>query len=167
MPEHLPPEMLDRGEFLKFGAAAGLGLAALSMAQPAVQPQRVARTPMPLAPAPLHGVLDLYINEGYLKMVDDTLVYHRGFGSRPTDIDDPSPSLTLDPAVITVAGDVVSSRSYPLGAPLPPRGTPTPVGPDPVNPGQYFIRRNYWASYFPPRTVIAESGSTVRLRVQN
>ncbi|WP_104168780.1 multicopper oxidase domain-containing protein [Arthrobacter sp. SX1312] len=167
MPEHLPPGMPARGDLLKFGAAAGLGLAALSMAQPAVPPRRVARAPIPPALAPLQGVLDLYINEGYLKMVDDTLVYHRGFGSRPTDIDDPSPSLTMDPTVITAAGDLVPSRSYPLGAPLPPRGTPTPVGPDPVNPGQYFIRRNYWASYFPQRTIIAESGSTVRLRVQN
>lgn len=167
MAEQLPPEILARADLLKLGAAAGLGFAALPLVQPAASRQRVARTPVPLALAAIPGVVDVYINDGYLKMVDDTLVYHRGFGGRPTDIDDPSPSLTMDPTVITAAGEVVPSRSYPLEAPLPPRGTPTPVGPDPANPGQYFIRRNYWASYFPQRTIIAELGSTVRLRVQN
>lgn len=166
MAEQLPPEILARSDLLKLGAAAGLGFAALPLVQPSTS-HRLARTPIPLALAPQPGVLDVYINEGYLKMVDDTLVYHRGFGSRPTDVDDPNPSLTMEPAVITAGGDVVASRSYPLDRPVPPRGTPTPVGPDPANPGQYFIRRNYWASIFPQRTVIAELGSTVRLRVQN
>lgn len=167
MAEQLPPEILARGDLLKLGAAAGLGFAALPLIQPSTPRQPVARSLIPLALAPLPGVLDLYINEGYLKMVDDTLVYHRGFGSRPTNLDDPNPSLTTDPTVITVAGDVVPSRSYPLGAPLPPRGTPTPLREDEAHPGQYLIHRNHWASYFPPRTIIAELGSTVSLRVQN
>ncbi|WP_458116279.1 multicopper oxidase domain-containing protein [Arthrobacter sp. D2-10] len=167
MAEQLPPDILARADLLKLGAAAGLGFAALPLVQPAAPRHRVARTPVPLALAPIPGVLDVYINDGYLKMVDDTLVYHRGFGSRPTDIDDASPSLTMDPTIITMGGDVIPSRTYPLERPLPPRGTPTPVGPDPANPGQYFIRRNYWASYFPQRTIIAELGSTVRMRVQN
>lgn len=166
MAEQLPPEILARGDLLKLGAAAGLGFAALPLVPSAPRPRAV-RAPLPLALAPVPGVLDLYINEGYLKMVDDTLVYHRGFGSRPTDVDDPNPSLRTDATVITAANEVVPSRSYPLGAPLPPKGTPAPLGPDPANPGQYFIRRNYWASYFPERTVIAEFGSTVRFRVQN
>ncbi|KRF09290.1 Tat pathway signal protein [Arthrobacter sp. Soil782] len=167
MAEQLPPEILARGDLLKLGAAAGLGFAALPLVQPSAPRNRVARTPVPLALAAQPGVLDLYINEGYLKMVDDTLVYHRGFGSRPTDVDDPSPSLTMDPTVITVAGDVIPSRSYPLEAPLPPRGTPAPLRADAANPGQFLIRRNYWASYFPARTIIAELGSSIRLRVQN
>lgn len=167
MAEQLPPEILARGDLLKLGAAAGLGFAALPLIQPSAPSQRAARTPIPLALAALPGVLDVYINEGYLKMVDDTLVYHRGFGSRPTDVDDPDPSLTMDPAVITVTGNVVPSRTYPLDAPVPPRGTPAPLRADEANPGQYLIRRNYWASYFPQRTIIAELGSTVRLRIQN
>ena len=85
MAEQLPPEILARGDLLKLGAAAGLGFAALPLVQPSAPRNRVARTPVPLALAAQPGVLDLYINEGYLKMVDDTLVYHRGFGSRPTD----------------------------------------------------------------------------------
>ncbi|NJC21109.1 FtsP/CotA-like multicopper oxidase with cupredoxin domain [Arthrobacter pigmenti] len=166
MPEQVPPEILARGDLLKLGAAAGLGFAALPLV-PTAPAQRTARTPLPLALAPIPGVLDLYINEGYLKMVDDTLVYHRGFGSRPTDVDDPNPSLRMPSTVITAAGEVVPSRSYPLGAPLPPRGTPAPFSPDPANPGQFFIFREYWASYFPERTIIAEWGSTLRFRIQN
>jgi hypothetical protein len=37
--------------------------------------------------------LDLHVNDGYLPMVDGTLVYHRGFGDRRTAVRDPKPSL--------------------------------------------------------------------------
>ncbi|WP_246262728.1 multicopper oxidase domain-containing protein [Arthrobacter mobilis] len=164
-------EPVSRWNMLKYGAAAGVGLLALAggTGQQPAQPvrARTASAVRPLAVTPIPGVLDLYINEGYLKMVDDSLVYHRGFGDRPTDRSDPAPSLAAAPHVFTADGQLVKSRSYPLGAPLPPRGTPQPLGPDPANPGQYFIRRNYWASYLPARTIVAESGSTLRIRVHN
>ncbi|NKX50594.1 multicopper oxidase domain-containing protein [Arthrobacter deserti] len=162
----------SRWNVLKYGAAAGAGLLALAggSGQPPAAPPasaRVAAAGRPLAAPPLPGVLDLYINDGYLKMVDDSLVYHRGFGDLPTVRDDADPSLAAAPHVFTADGKLVKSRSYPLGAPLPPRGTPLPYGPDPDNPGQYYIRRNYWASYLPKRTLVAESGSTIRIRVHN
>ena len=111
--------------------------------------------------------LNVYINDGFLPMVDGALVYHRGFGNRATSVRDPAPSLTLTPQVFTVAGRLVHSRSYPLGAPLPPLGRPTPAFTDRANPGNYLVRRKYWASYFPERTLIAESGSVVSVRVHN
>ena len=161
---------VDRSSVLKLGAAAALGTAAAmaAVARPAAAaPPRRARTAVPVAVTPLPGVLDLYINEGYTRMVDDSLVYQRGFGDRPTALRDANPSLRIVPKIFTRAGQVVESRTYPLGAALPPNGTPTPAGPDPANPGQFFIRRNHWASYFPQRTIIVETGSKVRLRIFN
>ena len=113
------------------------------------------------------GVLDLYINEGLVRMVDDSLVYMRGFGGSPTDIAAPSPSLQISPQVFTTDGLLVSSRSYPLRAALPEEGRPDPLEEHPNRPGEYLIRREHWASYFPDRTIIAESGSTVSVRVHN
>ena len=100
-------------------------------------------------------------------MVDDSLVYMRGFGAAPTDIGSPDPSLRITPQVFLADGRLVSSRSYPLGAALPEEGRPDPLAPHPDLPGQYLIRREFWASFFPDRTIIAEVGSTVRLRVHN
>ena len=161
---------LDRAGALRLGAAAGIGvlaaMAAVARPAVAVAPAR-ARVRVAAAAVPLPGVLDLYINEGYAKMVDDSLVYQRGFGDKPTALRDARPSLRIVPKIFTRNGTVVQSRTYPLGAALPPNGTPTPAGPDGANPGQFMIRRNHWASYFPQRTIIAESGSTVRLRVFN
>jgi hypothetical protein len=37
------------------------------------------------------GVLDLYINEGFVPMVDGSLVYHRGFRRPPECLDRRSP----------------------------------------------------------------------------
>ncbi|MEO6200311.1 MAG: Tat pathway signal protein [Cryobacterium sp.] len=111
--------------------------------------------------------LDVYINEGFLPMVDGALVYHRGFGSRPTGAADPSPSLTLSPHVFTADGALVRSRTHPLGAVAPPEGRPAPMFTDPAHPGEYLVRRKYWASYFPERTLIAESGSVISLRIHN
>lgn len=161
---------LNRASALKFGAAAGLGIAAAfaAVASPAAAaaPRRSRTKALSMA-TPLPGVLDLYINEGYTKMVDDSLVYQRGFGDRPTALRDAKPSLRITPKVFTRDGSIVESRTYPLTAAPPPNGTPLPAGPDAANPGQFLIRRNYWASYFPQRTIIAETGSTVRIRVFN
>jgi hypothetical protein len=113
------------------------------------------------------ATLDIYINDGFLPMVDGALVYHRGFGERPTLTSDPSPSLVLSPHVFTAGGRLVKSRIYPLGAVPPPHGRPEPAAPDPANPGEYLVRLRYWASYFPERTLIAEAGSVISLRVHN
>src|SRR5450631_1174839 len=111
--------------------------------------------------------LDVYINEGFLPMVDGALVYHRGFGDRPTTVRDTAPSLALAPKVFTTDGRVVNSRTYPIGAVPPPRGRPEPAYSDPANPGQFLVRRGHWASLFPERTLIAEAGSVISLRVHN
>ena len=111
--------------------------------------------------------LDVYINEGFLPMVDGALVYHRGFGDRPTTVRDTAPSLALAPRVFTTDGRVVKSRTYPIGAVPPPRGRPEPAYSDPANPGQFLVRRGHWASFFPERTLIAEAGSVISLRVHN
>ncbi|MGF9647103.1 multicopper oxidase domain-containing protein [Pseudarthrobacter oxydans] len=113
------------------------------------------------------SILDFHINEGYVPMVDGSLVYHRGFGERRTTLSDVNPSLFMGPRVFTAAGDVVASRTYPLTAPPPLHGRPAPLLPDPANPGQYLARQEYWASYFPDRTLIAETGSTIRIMVHN
>jgi plastocyanin len=113
------------------------------------------------------STLDVYINDGFLPMVDGSLVYHRGFGERRTAKGDPKPSLALSPHVFTVDGRLVKSRTYPLDAAPPPKGRPSPLYSDPKNPGLYLVRRAHWASYFPERTLIAEAGSTISLRVHN
>ncbi len=111
--------------------------------------------------------LELHINEGFLPMVDGTLVYHRGFGDRKTMVTDPKPSLAVSPRVFQRDGTVIASRTYPLHAPAPGLGRPAPAGEDPLNPGEYLVRRGHWASFFPDRTLIAETGSTVSIRVTN
>jgi FtsP/CotA-like multicopper oxidase with cupredoxin domain len=111
--------------------------------------------------------LDLYINDGFLPMVDGTLVYHRGFGDRRTTFKDPKPSLAVSPRVFLRDGSVLPSRTYPLGAPAPSLGRPAPADKDPLNPGEFLVRGNHWASFFPDRTLIAETGSTISIRVTN
>jgi hypothetical protein len=111
--------------------------------------------------------LDLHINDGFLPMVDGTLVYHRGFGDRRTVVMDPKPSLAVSPRVFQRNGSVVASRTYPLKAAVPPQGRPTPAAKDPLNPGEFLVRRAHWASFFPDRTLIAETGSTISIRVTN
>jgi FtsP/CotA-like multicopper oxidase with cupredoxin domain len=113
------------------------------------------------------GVLDLFVNEGLVAMVDDSLVYMRGFGGSPTDLGAPTPSLRISPQVFLADGRLVASRTYPPGAEEPEEGRPDPLAPHPTRPGEYLIRRQLWASFFPDRTIVAESGSTVRLRVHN
>lgn len=111
--------------------------------------------------------LDLHINDGFLPMVDGSLVYHRGFGDRRTLVTDPRPSLAVSPRVFLQNGTVVASRTYPLKAAVPPLGRPAPAAKDPANPGEFLVRRAYWASFFPDRTLIAETGSTISIRVTN
>ena len=119
------------------------------------------------AVAAVPGVLDVYVNEGFVPMVDGSLVYMRGFGDRATERDDADPSLTFQPHVFVSDGSLIPSRSYPLDAELPESGSPAPARKDPEHPGHYLVRRAHWASYFPRRTIIAETGATVRLRVHN
>lgn len=111
--------------------------------------------------------LNVYVNEGFVPMVDGALVYHRGFGDRPTRREDPKPALAMSPRVFTASGQVVASRSYPLTAPVPPHGRPAPLRPDPAFQRQYLARRAYWASFFPDRTLIAETGSTISILLHN
>ncbi|APX00469.1 multicopper oxidase domain-containing protein [Arthrobacter sp. QXT-31] len=113
------------------------------------------------------AILDIHINDGFVPMVDGSLVYHRGFGDRRTAVNDPKPALAMSPRVIRANGLVMASRTYPLGAPVPPLGRPAPLRSDPANPRQFLARRGYWASYFPDRTLIAETGSTIQIMVHN
>jgi FtsP/CotA-like multicopper oxidase with cupredoxin domain len=113
------------------------------------------------------AILDIHVNDGFVPMVDGSLVYHRGFGERRTAVNDPRPALAMSPRVITANGRVVASRTYPLSAPPPPHGRPQPLRPDPPNRGEYLARRGHWASYFPERTLIAETGSTIQIMVHN
>ncbi len=137
-------------------AAAGIGAAVGS--EVLADDEAVAATP---------GVLDLYVNEGLVPMVDGSLVYMRGFGDRPTNIDSPSPSLTAAPRLFRANGKLQTTRAYPPGHPLPPESGPTPVSNKPDAAGFYRIRRRYWTSLFPRRTILAEVGSTIRIRVHN
>jgi hypothetical protein len=113
------------------------------------------------------GVLELHVNEGYVPMVDGTLVYMRGFGDRPTLKPDPAPSLTCAPRAFLADGRLVDGRTHPYGAPVPPHGRPTPSAPDPAEAGTYLVRTRHWASIYPRRTIIAEEGATVRLQIRN
>jgi hypothetical protein len=143
--------------------AVGLGAAAVGAVDSA-DPVHAAE---PVAAPPLPGVLDLYVNEGFVPMVDGSLVYMRGFGDAPTDLDSPTPSLRIRPRVFSADGNLVSSRIYPVDAAVPPEGRPAPAADHPTLVGESLIFRAHWASFFPERTIIAESGSTVRIRVHN
>ena len=113
------------------------------------------------------GVLDLYINEGFVPMVDGSLVCMRGYGARPTAVDDPDPSLTVPPQLFLADGRQLASRHYPVDAEAPHEGRPDFEDVDAANAGHYRVSRARWASFFPARTILAETGSTVRLRVHN
>ena len=149
MSEHSRRQMLA----LAGGAAAVAGAGGV-VANAAAAPQHATST----TAAAADGVLDLFVNEGLVPMVDDSLVYMRGFGAAPTDIGSPDPSLHITPQVFLADGRLVSSRSYPLGAALPEEGRPDPLAPHPNLPGEFLIRRKFWASFFPDRTIIAEVG---------
>jgi hypothetical protein len=110
--------------------------------------------------------LDLFINEGHVAMVDGALVYMRGFGEVAAG--DPQPSLTISPKVFLVDGHgPIDSRFFPLDAEVPEEGTPAAPDVDPSGPHLHFIRRRHAASFFPRRTIVAETGAQVRLQVTN
>ena len=119
------------------------------------------------SPAPPADRLELFINEGHVAMVDGTLVYSRGYGSAPAD--DPQPNLRIEPVVfLRDRAGPVASRHYPLDAAIPEHGHPADAGRrDDVGIGLHHIHRNHWASFFPPRTIVAETGSEIRLRITN
>ncbi|MET0738246.1 MAG: multicopper oxidase domain-containing protein [Acidimicrobiales bacterium] len=147
------------------GAAMAVGVGGLAGTR--VIGPAAAETATPAATVSTDGVLDLYVNEGLVPMVDDSLVYMRGFGGVPTELGAPSPALRIKPQVFLADGRLVSSRTYPLAAAAPDEGRPEPLAEHPDRSGEYLIRRQHWASFFPDRTIIAEFGSTVRLRVHN
>ncbi|HYM63399.1 MAG TPA: multicopper oxidase domain-containing protein [Gaiellaceae bacterium] len=159
--------LTTRRTFLRYGAG-GLAAAGLTGAGIAgwSRPSRAAVVSET-------GVLELFVNEGHVAMVDGALVYMRGFGERPTNLTDPNPSLTIEPHVFLRPtaqlpnGQLVKSHFFPFTAVPPPEGCPTPAGPASGTTIYHVLRRQYWASFFPRRTIIAEQGSTIRLSVTN
>ena len=154
------PGGLTRRSFVRYGAGgvAAAGLAGTTL----VRATRPARAEV------VTDRLALFINEGHVAMVDGTLVYMRGFGEAAAG--DPNPSLTIAPRVFLADGrGPVESRLYPLegDAEVPEEGTPRDDGIDDSGPGLHFISRRRWASFFPRRTIVAESGSTIRLTITN
>jgi len=160
-----PPsaEAPNRRDVLRFVGAAGALAAGVAAAQATGWPKDHARP----AAAAVTGVLDLYVNEGFVPMVDGAMVYMRGFGDRASTIADPFPSLTISPRAFFADGRLIADRLFPPDAVPPPGGRPEPDSAVAGDPLVYRVRRRYWGSYFPRRTIIAESGSRVRLRVHN
>ena len=113
--------------------------------------------------------LDLFINEGFVPMVDGSLVYMRGFGDRRTSVDSPKPSLTIPATVFSAGGRIAQPHGYPEHATEGHEGRPMPMSRDRRRGGGgcYLIRRGTWASEFPARTIIVETGTEVRLRIHN
>jgi hypothetical protein len=151
---------LTRRSFVRYGAGgvAAAGLSGTTL----VRASRPARAQVAT------DRLELFINDGHVPMVDGTLVYMRGFGD--ADSRDPNPSLTISPRVFLADGrGPIESRVYPLEgeAEVPEHGTPAEDGIDDSGPGLHFISRRRWASFFPRRTIVAESGSTIRLGITN
>jgi hypothetical protein len=110
--------------------------------------------------------LDLFINEGHVAMVDGALVYMRGYGEVAAA--DPKPSLTISPKVFLRDGrGPVDSRFFPLDAEVPEEGTPAAPDIDPSGPHLHVITRRRSASFFPRRTIVAESGAGIRLQITN
>ena len=113
MSEHSRRQMLA----LAGGAAAVAGAGGV-VADAAAAPQHATST----TAAAADGVLDLFVNEGLVPMVDDSLVYMRGFGAAPTDIGSPDPSLRISylvpppgAALSLEFADAISARTHGLG----------------------------------------------------
>lgn len=121
--------------------------------------------PLQAAAAVDSGMLDVHLNEGLVPVVDGTLVYQRGFGDRPSGLGDAAAQLTLAPHAFLADGRLVPARTFPLDARVPVKGRPQPAAT--VGDGTHTLRRATWASTYPRRTLIAETGATVRLRVHN
>jgi FtsP/CotA-like multicopper oxidase with cupredoxin domain len=111
--------------------------------------------------------LDLFINEGFVPMIDGSLVYMRGFGDRRTSVDSPRPSLTIPATAFFADGRITQPHSYPEHAAEGHEGRPEPKARDRRRGGHWLIRRAHWASEFPARTILVETGSDVRLRIHN
>ncbi len=148
----------SRRDVLRAGAAAAATAGVTAAVSVAAGPASA------VVPA---GTLELHINDGYVPMVDGSLVYMRGFGDRRTLRSDPAPSLTCAPRAFLADGRLVDGRTHPFGAPVPPGGRPRPAGRDTEAAGTYLVRSRYWASSYPRRTIIAEQGAVVRLRIHN
>jgi hypothetical protein len=154
------PAGLTRRNFVRYGAG-GVATAGL-LGTTLVRASHPARAQV------VTDRLALFINEGHVAMVDGTLVYMRGFGESAAG--DPSPSLTIGPRVFLADGrGPVESRLYPLegDAEVPEEGSPADDGIDDSGPALHFISRRRWASFFPRRTIVAESGSTIKLTITN
>jgi hypothetical protein len=152
------PSVVTRRAFVGYGAA---GLAGASVAGVGLS-----RGPASARAGIRSDRLEMFINDGHVAMVDGALVYMRGFGDAPTS--DPRPSLTIAPTVFAAgAAGPVASRFHPLVGPdrLPEEGVPASAGTDPA--GGNLISRRHWASFFPDRTIVAEAGTEIRLRITN
>ena len=152
-----PTAALTRRTFVA-GGLAGAAVAGVALT----------RTPNLARAQVVTDHLPLFINEGHVPMVDGTLVYTRGYGGSP--LGDPLPSLAIDPQLF-LADRVgpVASRTYPLVGPerIPEDGSPSAAGIDPSGVALHHIHRRHWASFFPRRTIVAETGSRIRLRITN
>lgn len=155
-----------RRQVMRAGLGASVAAGAVGTQLVVTRPVDAQASAVAAGVTPVPGVLDVYVNEGLVPMVDGALVYLRGFGARPTAADDPAPSLTLPPHVFLADGTLVQSRTYPLDAEIPEEGRPEPAGNADAE-GIYRVRRAHWASFFPRRALVAETGSTIRLRVHN
>jgi hypothetical protein len=158
-----PSASPTRRDVLRFAGAAGAVAAGAVAVQATGWPKEHAQP----AVAGVTGVLDLFVNEGFVPMVDGAMAYMRGFGERASTINDPFPSLTIGPQIFFGDGRLIANRLFPPDAVPPPDGRPEPDSPVPGDPFVYRVKRRFWGSFFPRRTIIATSDSRVRLRVHN
>lgn len=153
----LPNPLVSRRAFVGYGVA-GLATAGVAGTATGGSP--------PAGVQVAREQLELFINEGHVPMVDGSMVYMRGFGAAPSD--DPTPSLVIEPQVFLKGGTgPIDSRYYPVGADVAEGGGPPGAGTDPRGVGLHHIHRQRWASCFPRRTIVAETGSVIRLRITN
>ena len=151
--------LVSRRAFVGYGAA---GLATAGVAGTLASRTRPARAQV------ARDRLELFINEGHVPMVDGSMVYMRGFGAAAGD--DPSPNLVIEPQVFLAGGTgPIDSRHYPVNGAAEVHGSdgPTSAGIDDRDVGLHHIHRRRWASCFPRRTIVAETGSLIRLRITN
>jgi FtsP/CotA-like multicopper oxidase with cupredoxin domain len=157
-PPVTPAPAVTRRAFVGYGAAGLAGASAAGVG--------LSRLPAPARAGVRTDRLELFINDGHVAMVDGALVYMRGFGDAATN--DPRPSLAIGPTVFAAgAAGPVASRFFPLVGPdrLPAEGVPASAGADPA--GGNLISRRHWASFLPDRTIVAEAGTEIRLRITN
>ena len=113
--------------------------------------------------------LPLFINDGHVAMVDGTIVYMRGLRRAPAGRSHAEPdhrAAGLPARRPRARSPAASTRCRRRPRPRGGRAREAP-GIDPSGIGLHFIRRRHWASFFPRRTIVAETGSTIRLRITN